>query len=70
MGRRWGLSATFADLWAMIATGLVSLPFLFLPWIPGLRDIPKLTRVYRLMWGDYYKLVEQEKAAGWGKNAT
>lgn len=66
----WGLSATFADLWAMIATGLVSLPFLFLPWIPGLRDIPKLTRVYRLMWGDYYKLVEQEKAAGWGKNAT
>jgi hypothetical protein len=49
-----GLGAN-ADLWAMVATAVVSLPFLFLPWIPGLRDIPKASRVYRLMWSDYYK---------------
>ncbi len=34
---------------------------MFLPWIPGLRGVPKLTRVYRLMWGDYYRLVEREQ---------
>ena len=55
-----GLNGASADLFAMIATALVSLPFLFLPWIPGLRNIPKLTRVYRLMWSDYYHLVERE----------
>jgi len=56
-----GLNGSSADLFAMIATALVSLPFLLLPWIPGLRNIPKLTRVYRLMWGDYYRLVEREQ---------
>ena len=58
-----GLNGASADLWAMVMTGLVSLPFMFLPWIPGLRDIPKLSRVYRVMWRDYYKLVEREQAA-------
>lgn len=59
---QWGYGATGAagDLYAMIATALVfALPALFLPWIPGLRSIPRLTRVYRVMWGDYYRLVEE-----------
>jgi hypothetical protein len=56
-----GLTSGSADLYAMIMTGLVSLPFLFLPWIPGLRDIPRLSRVYRVMWGDYYDMVERRR---------
>lgn len=55
-----GLTSQNADLFAMICTGLVSIPFMLLPWIPGLRDIPKLTRVYRLMWSDYYKSVSRQ----------
>lgn len=60
---QWGYGENGAsgDLWAMLMTGLVSLPFIFLPFIPGLRDIPRLTRVYRVMWGDYYRLVEREQ---------
>jgi hypothetical protein len=63
---QWGPGTTSqsADLYAMIMTGLVSLPFLLLPWIPGLRDIPKGTRVYRLMWSDYYRLVGRERKSG------
>jgi hypothetical protein len=57
-----GITSQSADLWAMLMTGLISLPFLFLPWIPGLRDIPKATRVYKLMWRDYYRLVRREHA--------
>jgi hypothetical protein len=56
-----GLTSPSADLYAMIATAAVSLPFLFLPWIPGLRDIPRVTRVYRVMWGDYYAMVERRR---------
>ena len=56
-----GLTSQSADLIAMLLTGAVSLPFLFLPWIPGLRDIPKLTRVYKIMWSDYYKSVQRQQ---------
>jgi hypothetical protein len=56
-----GLTSQSADLIAMLLTGVVSVLFMFLPWIPGLRDIPKLTRVYKLMWSDYYKSVQHEQ---------
>jgi hypothetical protein len=61
---QWGYGANGAsgDLYAMLCTGVVSLLFLALPWIPGLRDIPKLTRVYRIMWGDYYRMVERRRS--------
>jgi hypothetical protein len=60
---QWGYGANGAsgDLWAMLLTGLVTLPLIFLPWIPGLRSIPKASRLYRVMWGDYYRLVERER---------
>ena len=49
----------------MIMTALVSLPFLSLSsWIPGLRDIPKGTRICRLMWSDYYRLAGRERRGG------
>jgi hypothetical protein len=59
----YGASGSAADLYAMIMTGLVTLVVVAVPWIPGLRDIPKLSRVYRVMWADYYRAVERRHAA-------
>jgi hypothetical protein len=61
-----GATSTSADLYVMLCTGAVSVLFLGLPWIPGLRDIPKVTRVYRIMWGDYYRMVERRR----GRSST
>jgi hypothetical protein len=42
-----------------IAAVAFALPLLalvaFLPWIPGLRRLPRYLRVYRLIWRDYYR---------------
>ena len=56
-----GLNGSNADLFAMIMTGIFAMLFLLIPWIPGVRSIPKLTRVYRLMWSDYYALTERRR---------
>lgn len=62
---QWGYGATgqSGDLYAMILTGAVTMLFIFLPWIPGLRNIPHWTRFYKVMWGDYYKMVDREQHA-------
>jgi hypothetical protein len=59
-----GLEGENADLFAMLMTGLFATIFLLTPWIPGLRSIPKWIPFYRIMWKDYYDLVEREQAAG------
>src|SRR6185437_8938513 len=38
------------DLIAIYMTGLGTLLLLFVPFIPGLRDIPRLIPVHRLIW--------------------
>ena len=38
------------DIWAIYLTGLATLLLLLVPFIPGLRDIPRLIPVYRLIW--------------------
>lgn len=50
-----GASASFADLYAMICTGVVAMIFMLTPYIPGLRNIPKATGLYKLMWSEYYR---------------
>jgi Cytochrome b(N-terminal)/b6/petB len=43
------------DIWAVYLTGLGTLLLLLVPFIPGLRDIPRLIPVHRLIWrGDWY----------------
>jgi hypothetical protein len=39
-----------ADIWAVMATGICTLLLLLVPFIPGLRDIPRLVPVHRLVW--------------------
>jgi hypothetical protein len=42
-----------ALVWATMA--LLSLAFVFVPFIPGLRSIPRLVPVYRLIWRQHYR---------------
>jgi hypothetical protein len=44
-----------ADLIAIYLTGLGTLLLLFIPFIPGLRDIPRWIPVHRLVWRDWNK---------------
>jgi hypothetical protein len=42
-----------AQIWAIMA--LLSLAFVCVPFIPGIRSIPLYVPVYRLIWRDYYR---------------
>jgi hypothetical protein len=42
-----------AQIWALMA--VLSLALVLVPFIPGLRSIPRLTRVYRLIWRNHYQ---------------
>jgi hypothetical protein len=50
----WRNSAN-VDLIAIYMTGLATLLLLFIPFIPGLRDIPRWIPVHRLVWRDWNK---------------
>ncbi|MEE1784936.1 hypothetical protein PUR71_18765 [Streptomyces sp. SP17BM10] len=48
-------TSTNADalIWALMA--VLSLALVLVPFIPGVRSIPRWTRVYRLIWRDHYR---------------
>ena len=52
----WAANAD-VDVWftMVVLTGILA----FLPFIPGLRSIPRWTRVYRLIWRSHYREVER-----------
>jgi Cytochrome b(N-terminal)/b6/petB len=42
------------DIWAVYLTGIATILLLLVPFIPGLRDIPRLIPIHRLIWrGDW-----------------
>ena len=41
------------DIWAVYLTGVATLLLLLVPFIPGLRDIPRLIPVHRLIWRNW-----------------
>jgi hypothetical protein len=43
------------DIWAVYLTGIGTLLLLLVPFIPGLRDIPRVIPVYRLIWQSWYR---------------
>ncbi len=43
------------DIWAVYLTGIGTILLLLVPFIPGLRDIPRTIPVYRLIWRTWYK---------------
>lgn len=44
-----------ADIYIMAIVGVLSLIVLFLPFIPGLRSIPRWIPIYKLVWRNYYR---------------
>jgi hypothetical protein len=53
-----GLAATLtanADLYIMSIIGLLTLIAVFLPFIPGLRAIPRVIPLHKLIWRSYYR---------------
>ncbi|MDQ6713503.1 MAG: hypothetical protein M3Z28_10010, partial [Candidatus Dormibacteraeota bacterium] len=48
-------TAPNGDLLVIILMGVLTLGLLLVPFIPGLRDIPRLVPIYRLVWRRYYK---------------
>jgi len=53
-----GFAATLTangDIYIMSIIGVLTLLVILLPFIPGLRSIPRLIPVHKLIWRDYYK---------------
>jgi hypothetical protein len=64
-------SSSNADLevWAIMM--VLTLALVFLPFIPGLRSIPRWTRVYRLIWRQHYRtLADAASTTGRGPPDT
>ena len=49
-----------AQIWALML--LLSLAFICIPFIPGLRGLPRHLGVHRLIWRDHYRRLEEENS--------
>jgi hypothetical protein len=49
------------DLWVVLTILVVTIIWILLPFIPGLRSIPRGLKVYRLIWRDYYRRRQLQK---------
>jgi hypothetical protein len=49
------------DLIAVYLTGAATLLLLLVPFVPGLRSVPRWLRVYRLIWRPYYREAERNR---------
>jgi len=48
-------SSANADALVMFIMGFLSVCFILVPFIPGVRDIPRAIPIYRLIWRDHYR---------------
>jgi hypothetical protein len=44
-----------ADILVMLVMGLLSLAFVCVPFLPGVRSLPRIIPVYRLIWREHYR---------------
>jgi len=51
-----------ADALVMLIMGVLSIAFILIPFIPGVRDIPRAIPLYKLIWRDHYE-EERDRAA-------
>jgi hypothetical protein len=63
-------SSPNADALVMFIMGFFSVCFILIPFIPGVRDIPRAIPIYRLIWRDYYREQRSNTAAGPGGNGA
>jgi hypothetical protein len=50
-----------AQIWAIMA--VLSLAFVFVPFIPGVRSLPRWIPLYRVIWRNYYRRAERREPA-------
>jgi hypothetical protein len=48
-------TSTNADILVVAVMGVLSLVLVLIPFIPGLRDIPRWIPLYRIIWRDHYR---------------
>lgn len=51
--------ASNADLLVVLTVGLLSTLLLLVPFIPGLRDLPRWLGLHRLVWREHYRLIKE-----------
>ena len=54
-------SSTNADLLVVLVMTVLSIAFVLIPFIPGIRSIPRWIPVHRLIWREHYRAVEQSR---------
>jgi hypothetical protein len=47
-----------ADVLVMLVMGLLSLAFICIPFLPGIRDLPRRIPIYRLIWREHYRSLD------------
>ncbi len=48
-------TSTNADILVMSLMGALSLAFILIPFLPGVRDLPRRIPIYKLIWRDHYQ---------------
>ncbi len=49
-------TSTNADILVLAVMGVLSLAFILVPYLPGIRDLPRRIPIYKLIWRDHYAL--------------
>jgi hypothetical protein len=53
-----------ADLLVITIMGVLSLALILIPFLPGIRDIPRWIPLYRLIWRNHYRELREAQSAG------
>jgi hypothetical protein len=48
-------TSTNADILVMAVMGVLTLAFILIPFIPGIRDLPRRIPIYKLIWREHYR---------------
>ncbi len=48
-------TSTNADILVLAVMGVLTLAFILIPFIPGVRDLPRRIPIYKLIWRDHYR---------------
>ena len=59
-----------ADLAVWVVMAILTLVLIFVPYIPGLNQLPRVMGVHRLIWRDHYRQMRTDVAAGVPASAT
>jgi hypothetical protein len=52
-----------ADILVMLMMGVLSLAFICIPFIPGVRDLPRKIPIYKLIWREHYRAMSPRSSA-------